>query len=103
MTIAVEIGCLWFRLYRLKVQIEFPIKVFVTRVLIVIMMSTFLSCLIPYYVHSKVSISPVIDFLIVSTICILSSISSIYWIGLTFGERVFFLNKIKGVISKLHK
>lgn len=102
-TIAVEIGCLWFRLYRLKVQIEFPIKVFVTRVLIVIMMSTFLSCLIPYYVHSKVSISPVIDFLIVSTICILSSISCIYRIGLTFGERVFFLNKIKGVISKLHK
>ena len=25
-TIAVEIGCLWFRLYRLKVQIEFPSK-----------------------------------------------------------------------------
>ena len=100
-TIIVEMGCLWFRLYRLKVQIDFPIKVFVNRVLILIMVCTLLSCLIPYFVYSIVSISPIADFFIVSTICLLSSITCIYWIGLTLGERVFFVDKVKRVILKL--
>ena len=102
-TIAVEIGCLMFRLYRLKIQIDFPVKVFVNQVLFITIMSALLSCFIPYYVYSVVSISPIVDFLIVSTACLLSSIICIYWVGLTIGERVFFINKIKGVISKLHK
>ncbi|WP_311551483.1 oligosaccharide flippase family protein [Prevotella pallens] len=102
-TIIVEMGCLWFRLYRLKVQIDFPIKVFVNRVLILIMVCTLLSCLIPYFVYSIVSISPIADFFIVSTICLLSSITCIYWIGLTLGERVFFVDKVKRVILKLYK
>ena len=102
-TIAVEIGCLMFRLYRLKIQIDFPVKVFINKVLFITMMSAVLSCFIPYYVYSVVSISPIVDFLIVSTACLLSSISCVYLIGLTVGERVFFINKVKGVISKLHK
>ena len=88
------------RLWLMKGLLKFPVWNYIKEVYGKSIMVAMFSCILPYgvYLYFPVSFS---RFIISCVVCIFSTISSIYFVGLTNRERFEITLKVKEVISKV--
>lgn len=97
--IFISMCCFSSRLYLLRSMIDLSAKQFFVKVFLNIVVVSLVSSLIPYLV-SEISQSDWSKFLTLTCTCILSTISTIYFIGCTHEEREFIRKNIKSKIIK---
>ena len=91
-TIGTEVCCLALRLYRLRIQADFPVCIFVRRTLGVIVMVALSSSLAPLIVNA-LPLSNWPHYLLVGLCSLLSSSCFAYMIGMNRNERAFIKDK----------
>jgi O-antigen/teichoic acid export membrane protein len=91
--------CLAARLYMLRSMINLNATHFLYKVIINVVVVTFLSSLIPLYINSILTIS-FQTFLLVSLSCIVSSVISIMYVGCNQKERSLVYSKVLDVIRR---
>lgn len=100
-TIFIEIVCMQLRLYRLKFQIGFPIKIFWEEVILKVGLVSLVSGILSWFAQRVVVGSQIYIFSQTVLVCLLLSVICIYFMGLTEGEKSFFNVKIKSCLNRL--
>ena len=88
------------RMYMLRKLINLPIHSYIRHIYIPIISVVVISCILPFYVHNQFS-NGLIRFLIVSLTCVMSVGSTVFLLGLTKDERIFFLNTVLALIRTI--
>ena len=81
------------RLYVMKGLLNFPPMMYIKKVLVVIMPVSLISVVLPYLSLSVMEDS-LIRFLLVSVLCIVSTLGAVYLIGLTSNEKKFLVSYV---------
>lgn len=100
--LCIEIIAQTVRVWMLHRMIELSLHEYFTQVIWRIFKVTAVSLIIPLFVywHTERSIW---NFLLICTICIISTGLSIYWLGLTTSEKSFLHSKTAEIIAKIAK
>ena len=90
-----ELGVRVFYLHKL---LNFPFLVYIKDVVYKVILVSSLSCLLPFFFHFKM-VDGYYKFFVVSILCLLCTITSIYYFGVSKKERTLFLSMIKSRVS----
>lgn len=97
-TMGTEICCLLLRLLRLKIQIDFPVKLFVKKTLATVLVIAVVSCILPEVANVLIT-SKWTNFISVCAVSLLSSVCVIYCCGMDDAEREFVRGKVSQVLN----
>lgn len=92
--------CLMARLYMLRTNINLKVDNFITRVFLNIILVTLTATILPCLLRSTMQMT-FLTFVLITAACLLSSISSILYVGCNKEERNFVFSKISRVIKGL--
>lgn len=93
-SLCISIINLFVRLWIVWRLVQFPIKLYIQEIFFRSLLVSSLAPIIPIFVHSYVSIS-FFDFLLILLLCIVSSLLSIYILGLNRDERNILIQFVK--------
>lgn len=100
--IAISMCCLAARLYLLRGMIGLSARAFLSKVFFNVVIVSIISTVIPYLVRVNTADS-FISFILVSAICVVSTIATIYFVGCNKEERIFVNQKINQALNKILK
>ncbi len=92
----------FIRVYLTFPQINLPIKCYYTKILYPIIKVSSIVWILPYFALSFLGNNILANLAIMVSICTISSIISIYTIGMNNQERIFIKSKIKRLLYKQH-
>lgn len=98
--IGISIICLIFRLIFLKTQIAFNVSLFLKQVLINLIIATFSSILIGYFI---IYLFLPFNFILKTILIFVTTLFSVYYFGLTKLEKYFIINLIREKFKFLNK
>lgn len=98
-SIVLSILALFSRLFIVKKLLKFPISLYIKEVIIKALLITAVSSILPYYLGRYLN-EGYIRFFIISFLALLSTVSSIYFIGLKSSEKDMVLKKINGYLTR---
>jgi hypothetical protein len=98
--IAISAICLLLRLWMLKSMVGLSIKDYIQKVLLVIIIVSIASYVIPLFLVFHLNES-FIHFIIVGAVGLICSITSIYSMGLSVNEKRFFIQIVKNRIKNI--
>lgn len=81
------------RMYMLQKLIDLPLREYLNHIYLPIVIVVLVSILLPIYLHNQMS-EGFLRLVCVGIVCVVSVGSSVFFLGLTKGERSFFTNKI---------
>ena len=88
---------IFVRIYLSKDLIHLDIRLFLKKVIMIILIVTITSLTIPFIIHTTTEQS-IIRFLSVGITSVISTACSVYFIGLDYNERKFISSKIINII-----
>ncbi len=89
-----SIICLFLRLWMLKSMVGLSISNFIKKVIIEVFFVSILACIIPLYMLFQLQ-ATIFNFILVLLMCIITSIVTIFTIGLTSNERAYIIHMFK--------
>lgn len=89
------------RLYIMEGLLSFPPILFIKNVIIKVLIVTVVALLLPLILYNMMDYG-FLRLVVISFVCMLSSYASIYYLGLTPGERLYVMTKIKQVYSRFN-
>jgi O-antigen/teichoic acid export membrane protein len=101
-SIVISFIALLARLAVLKNTENFPVRIFFSTVLFRVALVFFIAAIVPYYISTLI-FSPGNQFITVFILSVFSVITSVYFMGLTKSERIYFNNFFHKLISKKKK
>lgn len=101
-TIFTEIVCISIRLIFLKLQINFPVMMFINKTILRVFAIAVLSSVLPFIVNYLVN-GKWTNFFAVCIVCLLSTICIVYTLGVNRAEREFLKNKALQFKQKLFR
>ena len=93
-TLGIDFIRTFMRLPILNRMINLNMIGFLTSVIGKCFLVAFLSCILPYYVYNSMSES-LVNFIVTTTICVISSGIMCFFVGMTKMERLHIINKLK--------
>ena len=81
------------RMYMLRKLIDLPLREYLNHIYLPIVIVVLVSILLPIYLHTQM-LEGFLRLLCVGTVCVISVGCTVFLLGLTKGERSFFMNKI---------
>lgn len=90
-----------YRLFYLKVRMDFPILNFVKKIVLPVCLVTIFSLLVSYAAFYFTSFNVVVQFFVSCIITVLANIFAMYYIGCNKTEREYALSLIKKAIKKV--
>ena len=98
-SLCISVIALFVRLWIVNRLMKFPVKSYIQEIFFHSLLVACLASLIPVFVHSYISTSfP--NFCLVSTLCIVSSLSCIYVLGLNKSEKEFLIQIIQKKLNR---
>lgn len=91
--ICLSLGCLFARLWFLHRQVEISMKSFFTQVLLNVCSVAVLAAICPMIV-TRLMNAGILRLFVVSGVCAVTTLIVIYYVGLSFQERIFVQKKI---------
>lgn len=91
--ICLSVGCLFARLWFLHRQVEISMKSFFTQVLLNVCSVAVLAAICPMIV-TRLMNAGILRLFVVSGVCAVTTLIVIYYVGLSFQERIFVQKKI---------
>ena len=91
--IFISVCCLFARLYMLRTMIGLVAKDFFVKVILNVLSVSVVASFIPLWLSSQLKKS-LLEFVVISSICFISAIMSILYVGCSKSERLFFYSKI---------
>lgn len=86
------------RMIMLRKLIHLPLSAYLKNIYLPVILVACLAVLLPLYVHTLFS-EGWERFFIVGIVCVISVSVMVFLVGLTSGEKVFFINKAKGILK----
>ena len=86
------------RMIMLRKLIHLPLSAYLKNIYLPVILVVCLAVLLPLYVHTLFS-EGWERFFIVGIVCVISVSVMVFLVGLTSGEKVFFINKAKGILK----
>lgn len=104
MIVAIVISqlCLVARLWMLRNMVELSVKYYLYHVYSNVVIVAVLSVMLPYLVYLNMTCG-MLRFFIVSTLCLISTIVVIYYVGCSSKERLFLQNKLLLIRNRIFK
>jgi len=104
-SIIIAVNCLFLRLWLLKRLVNLPIRNYLKIVLIPVLLVTLIAYMIPLFLIFQIfkMDGSFTRFIIIGIASVLSSLITIYFIGLTIPERHYFNNQLKNRALKMFK
>jgi hypothetical protein len=93
-SIVISAICLFARLLLLRGMVGLSIKEYLEKVLLSVLIVSFTSYLIPFFLANQLDIGS-LRFILVAITGIISCITAIYYLGITTIERQFFIQLIR--------
>lgn len=93
--------CLFARLCILRGMIQLSVRRFLLDSYFPILVVTVISSLIPFLLKNSIT-APFTKLLVSTFLCIVSSVGTIFYLGLIKSERIFFKNKINELVNKFY-
>ena len=102
-SIAMAVFGLFARVYILKIENNFPLKEYLTKIIIPLIPPTIIICLVQYILKSSVNAESLIGILATILLATIPTCFIIYFMGLNNQERGFVNNNIKAIYNKVKK
>lgn len=101
-TLGMDIINFGMRLWRMKVQTDFPIMAYLRKTAFTVLSIGVVSAVLPFLVNGIIA-SEWINFIVVCLISVLSATTIIYFFGVSVAERVFIRDKALQFVSSLKR
>ena len=98
--IFISLVCLFTRLVLLRRMVAFQSKLYLKEVILRVLLVSLISSLLPYWVYSYLKLG-VWNFVFLSLVCLTSSLTVIYFVGLSTIEKIYIKNKVKNQFYRI--